>query len=131
MEDCIFCKILKGEIPSRKIYEDETIEIIMNINPNTNGHLLVIPKEHMENLFDTSNEVITHCLDVVRENIYPMLKEKLNCEGLTLAQNNELGQEIKHYHIHLIPRYKDDNADFQYNKEQLVELDEIFNKLTK
>ena len=131
MEDCIFCKILKGEIPSRKIYEDETIEIIMNINPNTNGHLLVIPKEHMENLFDTSNEVITHCLDVVRENIYPMLKEKLNCEGLTLAQNNGLGQEIKHYHIHLIPRYKDDNADFQYNKDQLKDLDEIFEKLTK
>ena len=60
-----------------------------------------------------------------------MLKEKLNCEGLTLAQNNELGQEIKHYHIHLIPRYKDDNADFQYNKEQLIELDEVFDKLTK
>ena len=131
MEDCIFCKIIKGEIPSRKIYEDETIEIIMNINPNTNGHLLVLPKKHMVNLFDTSNEFISHCLDVVRENIYPMLKEKLNCEGLTLAQNNELGQEIKHYHIHLIPRYTDDNADFQYNKDQLKDLDEIFNKLTK
>ena len=131
MEDCIFCKILKGEIPKKSIYEDEVIEIIMNINPNTNGHLLVIPKEHMVNIFDTPNEVITHSLDVAREKIYPMLKEKLNCEGLTLAQNNELGQEIKHYHIHLIPRYKDDNADFQYNKEQLIELDEVFDKLTK
>ena len=131
MKDCIFCKIIKGEIPSRKIYEDELIEIIMNINPNTNGHLLVLPKEHMTNLLDTPNELITHCLDVVRENIYPLLKERLNCEGLTLAQNNELGQEIKHYHLHLIPRYKDDNADFQYNKEQLIELDEVFDKLTK
>jgi len=131
MEDCVFCKILKGEIPKKSIYEDETIEIIMNINPNTNGHLLVIPKEHVVNLFDTSNEIITHSLDVVREKIYPMLKEKLNCEGLTLAQNNELGQEIKHYHIHLIPRYTNDNADFQYNEEQLLDLDEVFNKLTK
>ena len=131
MEDCIFCKIIKGEIPSRKIYEDELIEIIMNINPNTNGHLLVLPKKHMTNLLDTSNELITHCLDIVRETIYPLLKEILNCEGLTLAQNNELGQEIKHYHLHLIPRYKDDNADFQYNKEQLIELDEVFDKLTK
>ena len=131
MEECIFCKILKGEIPSRVVYEDDIIEIIMNINPNTNGHLLVIPKEHLVNLLDTPNEVITHSLDVVREHIYPMLKEKLNCEGLTLAQNNELGQEIKHYHIHLIPRYKDDNADFQYNKDKLIDLDEIFNKLTK
>lgn len=131
MEDCVFCKILKGEIPKKSIYEDEVIEIIMNINPNTNGHLLVIPKEHMVNIYDTSNEVITHILDVVREKIYPILKEKLNCEGLTLAQNNELGQEIKHYHVHLIPRYKDDNADFQYNKEQLIEVDEVFDKLTK
>jgi histidine triad (HIT) family protein len=131
MNDCIFCKIIKGEIPSKIIYEDDIIQIIMNINPNTNGHLLVIPKEHMENIFDTTNEVITHSINIIREKIYPMLKEKLNCEGLTLAQNNELGQEIKHYHIHLIPRYKDDNADFQYNKDQLKDLDEIYDKLTK
>ena len=131
MNDCIFCKIVKGEIPSKTIYEDDIIQIIMNINPNTNGHLLVIPKEHMINLMDTPNEVITHSLDIVREKIYPILKEKLNCEGLTLAQNNELGQEIKHYHIHLIPRYQDDNADIQYNKDQIKDLDEIYSSLTK
>ena len=129
MKDCIFCKIIKGEIPSKTIYEDKKIQIIMNINPNTNGHLLVIPKEHMENIFDTKEEIITHSIKVIKEKIYPLLKERLNCEGLTLAQNNELGQEIKHYHIHLIPRYKDDNADFQYNKDMLKDLDEIYNKL--
>ena len=131
MENCVFCKIIKGEIPSRKIYEDELIEIIMNINPNTNGHLLALPKEHLVNIFDTSDELISHCLDVIREKIYPLLKDKLNCKGLTLAQNNELGQEIKHYHIHIIPRYENDKADFQSNKNQIEELDEIFNKLTK
>ena len=131
MNDCIFCKIINGELPSKTVYEDEIIKVIMNINPNTNGHLLVIPKEHMINIYDTPNEVITHSLDTIREKIYPMLKEKLNCEGLTLAQNNELGQEIKHYHIHLVPRYQNDNADFQYNKDQLKDLDEIFDKLTK
>ena len=131
MKDCIFCKIINGELPSYNIYEDDSIKVIMNINPNTNGHLLVLPKKHLENLMDTPNELITHCLDIVREKLYPMLKEKINCEGLTLAQNNELGQEIKHYHIHLIPRYKDDNADFQYNKEQIKDVEEIFNKLTK
>lgn len=131
MNDCIFCKIIKGEIPSRTVYEDDKIKIIMNINPNTNGHLLVIPQKHMENLLDTPNDLINHSLDIVREKIYPILKEKLNCEGLTLAQNNELGQEIKHYHIHLIPRYKNDNADLQYNKDLIKDLDEIFNKLTK
>ena len=131
MNDCIFCKIIKGEIPSRTVYEDEQIKIIMNINPSTDGHLLVLPKEHMVNLMDTSNELITHALDVVRNTIYPLLKEKLNCEGLTLAQNNEMGQEIKHYHIHLIPRYKDDGADFQYDKSKISDLDTVFEKITK
>ena len=130
MENCIFCKIIAGEIPSSTVYEDDLIKVIMNINPNTNGHLLVLPKTHVENLLDTSNEVITHSLDVVRNTIYPQLKEKLNCKGLTLAQNNEYGQEIKHYHLHLIPRYENDNADFTYDKENLDTVENIFNKLT-
>ena len=129
MDNCIFCKIINNEIPSSTIYEDDLIRVIMNINPATNGHLLILPKEHTTNLMDTSNELINHSLDIVRNNIYPMLKEKLNCEGLTLAQNNELGQEIKHYHLHLIPRYKDDNADFQYDKTKVSDVEEIFNKL--
>jgi len=129
MKDCIFCKIIEGEIPSRTIYEDDQIKVIMNINPSTNGHLLVLPKEHMENIFDTKEEIILHSIQVVKNTLYPQLKEKLHCEGLTLAQNNELGQEIKHYHIHLIPRYPNDNADFAYDKEHLEEVEEIFNKL--
>ena len=129
MEDCIFCKIIKGELPSRTIYEDDLIKIIMNINPATNGHLLVLPKEHMVNINDTTNEVIIHSMNIIREKIYPLLKEKLNCKGLTISQNNELGQEIKHYHIHLTPRYDNDLLEFNYNKDMLSDLDEIFNKL--
>jgi len=129
MEDCIFCKIIKGELPSRTIYEDNLIKIIMNINPATNGHLLVLPKEHMVNINDTTNEVINHSMNIIREKIYPLLKEKLNCKGLTISQNNELGQEIKHYHIHLTPRYDNDLLEFNYNKDMLSDLDEIFNKL--
>ena len=131
MNDCIFCKIINGELPSKTVHEDDLIKVIMNINPNTNGHLLVLPKEHYTNLMDTPNEIITHSLDVVRENIYPKLKEKINCEGLTLAENNELGQEIKHFHIHLIPRYPDDGADFNYDESKLTDLDQVFKKLTK
>lgn len=130
MNECIFCKIIKGELPSKTIYEDELIKIIMNINPCTNGHLLILPKEHVVNIMDTKNEVITHALDIVREKVYPNLKEKLHCEGLTLAQNNELGQEIKHFHLHLIPRYPNDGADFQYNKELLDSLEEVFKKIS-
>ena len=131
MNDCIFCKIIKGEIPSKTIYEDEKIKIFMNINPSTDGHLLVVPKEHLVTVMDVSNELIGYSLDVVREKIYPLLKERLHCEGLTLAQNNDLGQEIKHYHIHLIPRYPEDGADFQYDKSKVSDLDTVFENLTK
>lgn len=128
MKDCLFCKIVEGSIPSRTVYEDDLIKVIMNINPATNGHLLVIPKEHMENIIDTKEDIIMHSIKIIKEKLYPQLKEKLNCEGLTLAQNNGLGQEIKHYHIHLIPRYPNDNADFQYDNEK-DDLDVVFNKL--
>lgn len=131
MNDCIFCKIIKGELPSKTIYEDEIIKVIMNINPNTNGHLLVLTKDHYTNMMDIKEEVLTHSFKIIKNNIYPLLKEKLNCKGLTIANNNELGQEIKHFHIHLIPRYDNDNADFQSNKEQLEDLEEVFTKLTK
>ena len=131
MEDCIFCKIIKGELPSKTIYEDDLIKIIMNINPSTDGHLLVLPKEHMVTINDTTNEVINHSVDIIRDKIYPLLKEKLNCEGLTIAQNNDLGQEVKHYHIHLTPRYQNDLVEFNYNPDQISELDEVFDKLTK
>lgn len=129
MKDCIFCKIIEGEIPSRTVYEDETIKVIMNINPSTNGHLLVIPKKHMENINDTDEKVIMHSLQVIKKTLYPLLKERLQCGGITLAQNNELGQEIKHFHIHLIPRYPEDHADFVYDESKVDDLDVIFEKL--
>ena len=131
MNDCIFRKIINGELPSKTVYEDDLIKVIMNINPNTNGHLLVLPKEHYINIMDIPDEVVTHSLKVIRETLFPLLKERLNCEGLTLAENNELGQEIKHFHIHLIPRYPDDGADFNYDESKLTDLDQVFEKLTK
>lgn len=129
MKDCIFCKIIKGELPSYTVYEDDLIKVIMNINPATDGHLLVLPKKHYVDMRDLDEEVLLHSYKVIKDTLYPELKEKLNCEGLTLAQNNELGQEIKHYHIHLIPRYPDDNADFQYDKDKTHEVEDVFNKL--
>lgn len=129
MKDCIFCKIIEGELPSYTVYEDDLIKVIMNINPATDGHLLVLPKKHYVDMRDLDEEVLLHSYKVIKDTLYPELKEKLNCEGLTLAQNNELGQEIKHYHIHLIPRYPDDNADFQYDKDKTHEVEDVFNKL--
>lgn len=131
MNDCIFCKIIKGELPSKTIYEDDLIKVIMNINPSTNGHLLVLPKEHCENILDIKEEIVTHSFKIIRNNLYPLLKEKLNCEGLTLSENNWLGQEIRHFHIHVTPRYQNDEVEFTYNEKLLNDLDEVYNKLTK
>lgn len=131
MKDCIFCKIINKELPTRTIYEDEDIQVIMNTNPITDGHLLILPKKHYENIFDIKEEIIAHSIKALREKIYPLIKEKLNCEGLTICENNFLGQEIKHFHIHVIPRYKNDNVDFSYNKDKITDLDKVFQQLTK
>ena len=131
MNDCIFCKIINGELPSKTVYEDDLIKVIMNINPSSNGHLLVLPKEHYVNILDVPEEIVNHSFKVIRDNLYPMLKEKLDCLGLTIAENNELGQEIRHFHIHLTPRYENDNVDFSCNKDMLDDIDIVFEKLTK
>ena len=128
MNDCIFCKIIKGELPSKTVYEDDLIKVIMNINPATDGHLLVLPKEHYTNIMDINDQVLMHSIKTIRENLYSNLKEALGCEGLTIAENNDLGQEIKHFHLHLIPRYKDDNIEFPIAND-IKEVDEIFKKL--
>ena len=129
MKDCIFCKIIKGELPSKTIYEDDLIKVIMNINPSTNGHLLVLPKEHYENIFDIKEEIINHSFKIIRDNLYPLLKDKLKCEGLTLSENNLLGQEIPHFHIHVTPRYQNDLVNYLYNDQMLEDLDIVFSKL--
>ena len=131
MEDCLFCKIIKGEVPSKTVYEDEVVKVFLDINPSTNGDLLVVPKKHYENIFDVDDEVITHTLKLTREKLYPLLKEKLNCDGLTIVENNEYGQDIKHFHIHLTPRYKEDCLLHKFNKDILKELDEVFKILTE
>ena len=129
MNDCIFCKIIKGELPSKSVYEDNIIKVIMNINPITDGHLLILPKKHYENILDIQEEIIAHSIKVLREKLYHLLKEKLNCEGFTICENNFLGQDIKHFHIHVIPRYQNDHVDFNYNEKTLSNIDEIFMKL--
>lgn len=131
MKDCLFCKIINKEIPSSTVYEDDLIKAFLDINPTTNGHMLIIPKKHHVNVMDIDEDVVSHALKVIREKLYPMLKENLGCDGLTIVQNNEYGQEVKHYHIHLIPRYQDDLVSDSYNKEMLIPVEEVFARLSK
>ena len=131
MKECLFCKIIKGEIPSKTIYEDEMTKVFLDINPSTNGDLLVIPKKHQENILDIDEDIITHSFHITKDIIYPLLKEKLCCDGLTIVENNFYGQDIKHFHIHLTPRYETDGLDHHFNKELLEDLDVIYQKLTE
>lgn len=115
----IFCKIINGEIPSYTIYEDEIVKVFLDVNPNHNGHTLIVPKKHCENFFDIDEETLHHILKIAKD-IANLLKERLNYDGISLAQNNGLGQEVKHFHLHLIPRY--------HNEEKLP-VEEVYNKL--
>ena len=128
MEDCLFCKIIKGEIPSKTIHEDEIVKVMMDINPISDGHILVIPKNHNTDLLDLDDDTLLHIKKITTEILIPKLKEKLNCDGITICQNNGLGQEIKHFHVHLIPRYENDNIKMT-NKENIEDIEEIYNKL--
>ena len=130
-ENLFYCKIIKNELPSKTIYEDDLIKVFLDINPTTNGHMLIIPKKHHVNVMDIDEDIVSHALKVIREKLYPMLKKNLGCDGLTIVQNNEYGQEVKHYHIHLIPRYQDDLVSDSYNKEMLIPVEEVFARLSK
>ena len=121
MENCIFCKIIKGEIPSYTIYEDEFVKAFLDINPSSNGHTLIITKKHITNILDMDEQTINHIFNIIKDKIYKLLKEKLNCDGITIIQNNEYGQDIKHYHVHLIPKYK--------NKTETIKTEEIYKKI--
>lgn len=126
MNDCLFCKIVKGEIPSYTVYEDEKIKVFLDINPNNDGHLLVIPKEHKANLYEMDDETLLYMLNVIRTKLATLLKDKLAIDGLTISQNNDYGQEVKHFHIHVIPRYKNDKFPL---KSDCSNVEEIYHKL--
>lgn len=108
MNECLFCKIIKGDTPSNTIYEDEIVKVFLDIHPDSVGHTLIIPKEHYVDLEDIPEEVISHIMSVSKI-IKKRIQEKLKPDGMTLIQNNGFVQEVKHFHLHLIPRYRGNN----------------------
>lgn len=102
--DCIFCKIINGEIPSKKIYEDEKVIVIMDVNPVVDGHVLVIPKNHFEDFASLDDDISNH-IHMVAKKIIPDLMNKLGAKGLTQSVNYGKSQVVKHFHLHLLPDY--------------------------
>lgn len=102
--DCLFCRIINKEIPSYKIYEDEIVYAFLDINPDSVGHTLIVPKKHYLDLNDIDINTLKHIMEIAKL-LKKRIEEKLNCDGLTLIQNNGEIQEIKHFHLHLKPFY--------------------------
>lgn len=107
--DCIFCKIAAGEIPSSTLYEDDTVRAILDINPATYGHALVMPKKHCANLMECDDQTLEAVYKTARE-LAKKMKEVLKCDGVNFLSNagEAAGQSVDHFHVHVIPRYKDD-----------------------
>lgn len=104
MKDCVFCKIIKEEIPAKKIYEDDVVIAIMDINPIVDGHVLIIPKEHFEDFQSIKDDVLLHVYEVARK-LSKELISKLNKTGITLLVNQGYTL-VNHFHMHLLPDYE-------------------------
>ena len=113
--DCIFCKIANGEIPSSTIYEDDMFRVILDLSPATKGHALIIPKNHMANIFEMDESTDGKAF-VLASRIAKAMKEALHCDGLNIVQNNGeiAGQTVFHFHMHIIPRYEGDNQNINW-----------------
>ena len=123
-ENCIFCKIANGEIPAATLYEDDDFRVILDLNPASKGHALVLPKEHAANAFELDEELAGKAF-VTAKKIGAKLCGGLGCAGLNILQNNgtAAGQTVFHFHMHLIPRYDKDSVGLAWKPGKLTEED--------
>lgn len=124
MTDCLFCKIAEGEIPSIRVYEDDVVFAMMDIFPESKGHLLIIPRAHGENLFDVPAETLAHIV-AVSQRIGQAAQQALNADGIKIAQFNgaAAGQTVFHYHMHVVPAYE--NIGFKRHAGEPANSDEL------
>lgn len=132
-EDCIFCKIVNGEIPSKTLYEDSMFKVILDVSPATKGHALILAKDHYANLFELPEDIAAEAIKLAKK-MAAKMKENLQADGFNLVQNNgeTAGQTVSHFHFHLIPRYKDDGQHILWDPTTVTqdELEEIKNLIT-
>ncbi len=133
-DDCIFCKIANGEIPSRTLYEDESFRVILDLGPATRGHALILPKDHADNLYELPEEKVASAF-VLAKKMAQLISKKLACDGFNLVQNNgeAAGQTVSHFHVHLIPRYKDDGQKINWvpGEPSAEELDGVLEQILR
>lgn len=133
-QECIFCKIANGEIPSSTVYENSDFKVILDVAPAAKGHCLIIPREHFKDIYeidaDTAGKLFSLATEVARA-----LKQELHCDGLNILQNNgaAAGQTVSHFHLHLIPRFEGDNVTMSWKPQESngQELSELAKALRK
>ena len=125
-EDCIFCRIIQGDIPSKTVYEDDNVKAIMDVAPASKGHIIILPKNHAANIFELSDADASNIF-IVAKRIATAVQEEFQCEGINILQNNgeAAGQTVFHLHVHVIPRYKDDTVNIKWLPNTNMELDTI------
>lgn len=120
--DCIFCKLANGEIPSATLYEDQDFRVILDLGPASKGHALILPKEHYRDLYELEDEIAGKAL-VLAKKMITRLTDILGCDGYNIVQNNgtSAGQTVFHFHIHLIPRYEGDKVGLGWKSGELTD----------
>lgn len=128
---CIFCKIINGEIPSKKVYEDDDVVAILDISQATKGHTLVLPKKHYANVLEIEDDAFIKVMNTTKM-LAKKISKNLNAEGVNILNNcNEAaGQTVMHFHVHILPRYKDDDLKLEFTSHEL-DLDTILKEINK
>lgn len=131
--NCIFCKIINGEIPCYKVYEDELALAFLDISQVSKGHTLIVPKKHFDNMLECDEKTLAHIYQLANK-IGNLLVNKLNAKGMNILTNiNEVaGQSVKHFHVHLLPRYSEEDGvkiDFNGSNPSNEILNSILNEI--
>ncbi len=131
-ENCIFCKIIAGEIPSATVYEDDDFKAILDVNPAARGHVIILPKKHAANIFELEEEDAAKVFPVAAK-IATALKKTYECDGVNILQNNgeAAGQTVFHLHVHVIPRYKGDDVNIMWEPGETPDLAAVAEEIKK
>lgn len=121
-ENCIFCKILAGEIPSTAVYEDDDFKAILDVNPAARGHVIILSKNHAANIYELPDEDASKIM-VVAKKIATAIEKAYHCDGVNILQNNgeAAGQTVFHLHVHVIPRFKGDTVNIGWKQGDMPE----------
>ncbi len=119
-DDCIFCKLANGDIPTNTLYEDDVVRVIFDAEPAAEGHVLILPKEHFDNIYTLDDATAAHVFQVAAK-IAKAMKTSLACEGINVVQNNgeAAGQTVFHFHMHIIPRNSGDTVSVGWKKKEV------------